>query len=154
MSAKNLTTKGGNYGVGPARRGGAQTAGLKSNISQLLNIDTGSGPQPASGVLKKWDRRRPTRPAKVRLVANKRWHKMVSRRHRLGLTSRGTIPKRRPNVKLTEDGLAFGAMKILRGKIDLLAVAINRTFDHLTPEGKAAAISLSHELTEVRKELV
>lgn len=107
-----------------------------------------------NGFSKDWDRRTATRPAKVRIVANQRWHKMVARRRLKGLTSRGTVPKRRPNVKLTEDGLAFGAMKVLRGKIDLLAVAINRTFEHLTPESKAAAISLSHELMEVRKELV
>ena len=103
---------------------------------------------------REWNRREAKRPQPVRIVANSRWHKMVQRRRRLGLTSRGTVPKRAPNVRLTKHGLQFVAMDFLRFKIDHLAAALARTFEHLDGPARAAVLELEQELSKVRKELL
>lgn len=101
-----------------------------------------------------WNRNAIKRGSKIRLAANENWHVMAERRRRNGLTTRGTIPKRKPNVRISYERLERITSGLLLIRVNSLAAAIAKHFDLLPDPAKAAALELEIELAAMRKELL
>jgi hypothetical protein len=90
----------------------------------------------------KWDRRAVKRPAPARRQGRNNWHALAERRRLAGLTTRGTLPKRRLEGRM------------VLADIDALAAAIGASFHDLTPAAQARALQLEIRLAAVRQTLV
>lgn len=70
------------------------------------------------------------------------WRKYAERNALSGLTTRGTVPKRRFQERL------------ILADVDALAAALAETFHDLTPRAQAKALDLEMKLAAVRKQLL
>ena len=88
--------------------------------------------------------RRPQPPltAGRRRAMRNRWRARAEQLVAQGLTTRGTLPKRRLENRL------------LLAEVDALATALAETYHQLPPAAQAAALKLGHSLTVVRKKLL
>ncbi len=78
----------------------------------------------------------------IRKNMRNRWRVMSDRRAALGLTTRGTVPKRRLEQRL------------LLAEVDALASALNQSFELMPPAAQAASIRLVEKLSAVRSKLL
>lgn len=86
--------------------------------------------------------RRAVRPDDVRGKARAAAHALAERRQLAGLTTRGTIPKRRLEGRL------------VMAELDALACSIADVYEWLPAEGKARCIALAGRLADIRRRLV
>lgn len=71
-----------------------------------------------------------------------RWRAFAERNVLAGLTTRGTIPKRRLEQRM------------ILAEVDALAIAIAEDFDKMTPAIKARMLELETRLSAIRKRLL
>lgn len=90
----------------------------------------------------RWDRRRVKRPAGQRRLGRNNWKALAERRALKGLTSRGTVPRRRLEGRL------------ILAEVDALAAELNAVWFELPARVQARCIALAGALAAVRKRLV
>lgn len=95
-----------------------------------------------SPLTKGWDRRRTVRAEPVRLESRNAWRAMAERRKLMGLTTRGTIPKRRAEERM------------ILSELDALAGSIAAVYEWLPNEGKNRCLALAARLAAIRKQLL
>jgi len=83
----------------------------------------------------------PTTP-RIRNNMRNRWRVTADRRASQGLTTRGTVPKRRIEQRL------------LLADVDALAGALKQSFESLPPAAQAVSIRLVEKLSAVRRKLL
>ena len=133
-----------------------------ARTNQSMCLDAGHNPRPGRNrkvdginfmmpIQTDWNRREIKRSASDRARHNHNWHAMAARRRKLGLTTRGTVPKRHPGVKLTLDQVEALTRKLLLARIDALAASIARNFESLDSRSQGKALELANELSVVRR---
>lgn len=89
-----------------------------------------------------WDRRAGNRSEAFKGSATTRWRELAERRHLAGLTTRGTIPKRKLEGRL------------ILAELDSLAGYIAMVYEYLPAEGQARCVALANRLGAIRRHLV
>lgn len=94
-----------------------------------------------------WNRMLVVRPERLRQRDQLNWRIMARRRAMAGLTSRGTIPKRRTEAVRVES-------HVILAHVDALALALAKCFNDLPPDAQARLLELENRLSAVRSQLV
>ena len=95
---------------------------------------------PGSKVKRSWSRDA-KRPLAVRLRARKNWQSLAKRRVFAGLTTRGTVATRVPE------------MTSLISDLDALAHSLSAVYEFLPSEGQSRAQLVARQLAKVRSRL-
>lgn len=101
-----------------------------------------SGTEAKRLMLGAWDRRAILRPATARARSLRHWRALAERRALAGLTTRGTVPKRRLEARL------------ILAAVEALAAALGQCWHDLPPAAQARALVLENHLSAVRKQLL